>query len=78
MAMGPVRQRAGSPRGAPARPPFETLVVVEESGQRLVSDHFAGGRFAADEETHDLGIAVEVKQVVRIGLGEPTQQSSSF
>jgi hypothetical protein len=63
--------------GRPEAKPLEAFVVVEEPGQRLVSDHFAGGRFAAGEGTHDLGIAVEVKQVVRIGLGEPTQQQSS-
>jgi hypothetical protein len=63
--------------GRPEAKPLEAFVVVEEAGQRLVSDHLAGGRFAAGEETHDFGIAVEVKQVVRIGLGEPTQQQSS-
>jgi hypothetical protein len=47
---------------------------MEEPGQGLVADHVAGRRFAAVEETHDLWVAVEVVQVVHVGLGELAQQ----
>jgi len=43
---------------------------------RLNLDGIAGRRFASGEESHDGGIAVEVEQVVHVGLGEAAENQA--
>src|SRR5947209_18814783 len=54
----------------------EVLVGAQERGQDVVSDYLARRRRAAGEEAHDLGIAVEVDQVVHVGLAEPAHHQA--
>jgi hypothetical protein len=49
-------------------------MLVEVEKPRQVLDHVARRRFAAGEEAHDLGIAIKVEQVIR--LGEPAQRQA--
>src|SRR5439155_3936368 len=85
LGAGPVRWPEAEPPqevpggllyGRPEAIPGGALVVAEEAGQDVALDHVAGGGRAAGEVAHDLGVAVEVDQVVRVGRGEPAQDQA--
>src|ERR1017187_5635449 len=60
----------------PEAEPLESLVVTEEYGDDPGPHLVTGGRLAAIEEAHDLGIAVQLKQVVLVRRSETTQHQT--
>src|SRR6266540_5267944 len=60
--------------GRPKAIAREALVVVEKGRQEVVLDLLARGRSSSVDEVHDVWVAVEIYQIIHIGLGEPAQQ----
>src|SRR6185312_5949988 len=59
--------------GRPEPVALVPLVIAQEGGQELILDLLAGGRYPAGGKAHDIGIGVQVHQVVRISQAEPPQ-----
>src|SRR4030081_3814491 len=75
--MEPAQELTGrSLHCGPETEPFEPLVVAKEHRDDPGPDLVAGSRPAAIEEAHDLRIAVQLDQVVFVGLGETAQREA--
>src|SRR5271166_1884997 len=62
--------------GRPESVALVPLVITEECGQDLILDLLAGRGYSARDKAHDVGIGVQVHQVVRIGRSELPQHQS--
>jgi hypothetical protein len=72
--MEPAQEVPGGLRfGGPEAKPVEPFVKAEEVRDYPVTDLVTRGRLAAVEKPHDVGVAVEVIEVVHVVLGEAAQ-----
>jgi hypothetical protein len=59
--------------GRPESVALVPLVIAEECGQDLIVDLLAGRGYSTRDKAHDIGIGIQVHQVIRIGHGELPQ-----
>src|SRR5580693_6646009 len=62
--------------GRPDSVALVPLVITEECRQDLILDLLAGRGYPAGDKAHDIGIGIQVHQVVRIGNSELPQHQS--
>src|SRR3984957_379530 len=63
----------GGGLGRPGAESVESVIDAQMKGDGVIPDLFARGRPAAGEVAHDLGVTVEVEEVVHVVLGELAQ-----
>src|SRR5271169_4464274 len=62
--------------GRPEPEALIPLVITEEGRQELILDLLAGRGYPAGDKAHDIGIGIQVHQVIRIGDSELPQHQS--